>query len=302
MLHALAVLVAALLAVSGCAPSIDKLKPALAADDSGTVWFASGETVISGDLRFPSGAGPFPAVVLMHGCGGVGNAEGGWVDPLRRAGHATFVVDSLTGRGFREVCTNALALPANRRIPDAYAALRILATHPKVDRNRVVLMGFSHGGIVTLRGATVWAREQYAKDGPTFRAFLPFYPYCNTRFPEMDRIAGPVRIHTGELDDWTPARPCEELVARLAASGQDARITVYPGAHHSFDNVGRPVMRLPDVDSGAGCRFVLPTITASPGAEEIRACLTKGATIGWSPEATEQARKNVIGQLAELLR
>ena len=27
-----------------------------------------------------------------------------------------------------------------------------------------------------------------------------------------------------------------------------------------------------------------------------------GATVGWNPEAIEQARKNVLSQLAELLR
>jgi dienelactone hydrolase len=298
-----ALVVALALVLLGCAPSLEKLKPALTAEDFGTVWFASGKTVLSGDLRLPSGAGPFAAVVLMHGCGGMGNAERGWVDPLRGAGYATFVVDSLGGRGLREVCTDATALPANDRIPDAYAALSILATHPRVDRGRVALMGFSHGGIVALRGATAWAREPYAKGGVAFRAFVPFYPYCNTRFPEMDHLSAPVRIHTGELDDWTPAAPCQQLVARLVRRGQDARITVYPGAHHSFDNIGRSLVRLANVDSGAGCFFELPSLAGpQPPADAVRACLTKGATIGWNPEATEQARRDVLAELAELLR
>jgi hypothetical protein len=39
-----------------------------------------------------------------------------------------------------------------------------------------------------------------------------------------------------------------------------------------------------------------------PGAAETAQCLRKGATIGWSREATEQARRNARGQLAELLK
>ena len=81
----------ALAAVAGCAPARSELKPALSAADSGTVWFASEDVVLSADLKLPAGSGPFPAVVLMHGCGGVVNTERGWTEALRPAGYATFV-------------------------------------------------------------------------------------------------------------------------------------------------------------------------------------------------------------------
>lgn len=299
------VLVAALLFLWGCAPSVKDLKPALSTRDSGTVWFSpDGSLVLSGDLRFPSGAGPFAAVILMHGCGGVGNAENGWAPALRKAGHATFVVDSLGGRGFSEVCTNARLLTGTQRIPDAYGALKILATHPRIAPERIVLMGFSHGGIATLRAATAWAKEKYAPPGgPTFRAFFPFYPYCNSVFPEMARVSAPVRIHTGELDDWTPAQPCQALARSLKDAGFDVEITVYKGAHHSFDNVGTPLIYLPRVDNGASCTLRLASVQGPILNEaELATCLTKGATIGWNPAATEEARRNVRAQLADLLK
>ena len=304
---------------AGCAPALKDLKPALSPADSGRLWFASAGSlarsatasgfviadpiVISGDLQFPPGAGPFPAVVLAHGCGGVGNAESGWAPALREWGYATFIVDSLSGRGLREVCTSAAVLTGTQRIPDAYGALRILATHPRIDASRVALMGFSHGGILTMGASTTWAKEAFAPSGrPAFRAFLAFYPYCNTVYPERDRISGPVRIHAGELDDWTPAAPCVRLAQQLKASGQDAVATVYAGAHHSFDNYVA-LLYLPNVDSGADCAFQIPSILGPfPPASEVRKCVRKGATIGRSPEATELARRNVRAQLAELLK
>jgi dienelactone hydrolase len=262
--------------------------------------------VISGDLSFPSGPGPFPAVVLAHGCGGLGNAETAWAPVLRDWGYATFVIDSFSGRGLKEVCTSASTLTGTQRIPDAYGALRILATHPKIDPARVVLMGFSHGGTLTLDASTAWAKETFAPAGrPAFRAFFPFYPFCNIVYPERDRISGPLRIHAGELDDWTPAQPCVRLAQQLKGSGQDATVTVYPGAHHSFDNVGYGSLSLylANVDSGARCEFKIASILGPfPSRSEIGKCVRKGATIGWSPEATEQARRNVRAQLAELLR
>ncbi len=307
-----------LLLLSGCTPTLDGVRSTLSSTDSGTLWFASAGTLgrtpsrllpgppvaLSGDLRLPAGPGPFPAVVLAHGCGGIGNAERGWVAPLNGAGYATFVIDSFTGRGLQEVCTQGRALIPVQRIPDAYGALRLLATHPRIDAAHVALMGFSHGGSLTLNAATRWARETYAAEGrPAFRVFLPFYPGCTARYPELLALSAPLRIHSGELDDWTPMAACRELVAEQRTAGQDAELTTYPGARHSFDNVGRAVTWLGNVDNGSACRSHSATILGPLlNAAELTGCARKGATVGANAAATAQARRNVQGQLAALMR
>lgn len=306
--------------VMGCAPAVKDLRPTLSATDSGTIWFASAGTlvrsaeaarfvpgapvVLSGDLRLPSGPGPSPAVVLAHGCGGTGAHDREWARILHGWGYATFVVDSFHGRGLREVCTSAVTLTGTQRIPDAYGALRILATHPRIDAGRMALMGFSHGGILTLGASTLWAKETYAPAGqPAFRAFFPFYPYCNTVYPERERISAPLRVHTGELDDWTPSAPCAQLVSSLRASGQDATITLYPGAHHAFDNITLGYIHLSNVDNGAGCTLRLASILGPlPSARDVAPCLRKGATIAGNAEGAAGARRNVRSQLGELLK
>lgn len=314
-----AVSILIILCCVACVPALKDVKPSLSAADSGNIWFVSAGSLVrspdgsrlvpgkplalSGDLRFPVGPGPFPAVVLAHGCSGITAGVTAWASALREWGYATFVMDSFRGRGLIEVCTSALTLIGTQRIPDAYGALRALATHPRIDARRVALMGFSHGGILTLGASTVWARETFAPgDRPAFRAFVPFYPYCNTIYPERGRISAPLRIHTGELDDWTPAAPCIQLVEALKAARQDATITVYPGAHHGFDGIGRSYVRLPNVDSGAGCTLRVASILGPiPPSAEMERCLVKGASVGSNPEAREQARRNVRNQLADLL-
>lgn len=257
---------------------------------------------LSGELLFPEGAGPFPAVVLAHGCAGNRFVEPAWGPFLRQAGYATFNIDSLRGRGINEVCTNPGALSPLQRVPDAYGALRLLAAHPKVDARRVALMGFSHGGIVTMLASTTWAKETFAPGGlPSFRAFLPFYPYCNVVFPERNRISAPVRIHTGAADDWTPAKPCAELAAALKSAGQDIGIHVYPDAYHSFDQA-RGHQSLPNVANAADCHPQSPSILGPIDPAAFAGCMKKGANIGGSPSATEQARRNVRAQLDELLK
>ena len=308
--------------LAGCAPALKDLPQRLSATDSGNIWFASAgslartpdksaltdgdQVIISGDLRFPQGTGPFPAVILAHGCGGIQGAEIGWATVLREWGYATFVIDSFLGRNLREVCTNPGTLMNTQRIPDAYGALRILVKHPKIDGQRVALMGFSHGGGLTLGASTWWAREKYAPEGrPAFRAFFPFYPPCNVVYPESERVSAPLRIHIGELDDWTPAAPCKKIVESLIASGQDATITVYPNAHYSFDKMGQSLFYYPSgVKLKEGCTIraasiLGPVLTPQ---DELKNCSGSGATVGYNFEATEQARRNVRMQLGELMK
>jgi dienelactone hydrolase len=257
---------------------------------------------LAGELLFPEGAGPFPAVVLVHGCAGNRFVEPAWGQFLRAAGYATFNVDSLRARDLSEVCTQPAALNPLQRLPDAYGALRFLAANPKIDPKRVALMGFSHGGIVAMYASTAWAKETFAPAGqPSFRAFIPFYPYCNTIFPERDKVSAPVRIHTGAADDWTPAKPCEALVASLKASGQDVAINVYPDAYHSFDQA-RGYQRLPAAVNGADCFAQMPSIVGPVVAASIATCVKRGASVGESPSAAELSRKNVQAQLGELLK
>lgn len=261
---------------------------------------------ISGVLEFPEGKGPFPAVVLAHGCAGNRAVEPAWGPALRSWGYATFVIDSFGPRSIQEVCTNGRTLVPLQRVPDAYGALRLLAAHAQIDPKRIALMGFSHGGALAMLAATAWAKETFVPAGqPGFRAFFPFYPNCNAVFPERERVAAPLRIHTGELDDWTPAKPCAELAAFLKTSGHDVDISIYPGAHHAFDQA-RGKFFLPKVGNGADCFPRLPSILgplprgAVAGAPPP--CVKRGATIAPDAAATLRARTNLRAQLDALMK
>jgi len=290
--------------LAACAPSVQDLKPSLTATDTGTVWFKAGDLVMSGDLEFPPGPGPFPAIVLMHGCSGLPHAAiNGWRPELKAWGYATILVDSFGPRGYRQVCTTA-AVRSVDRVADAYGALRILATHPRVDRSRIALMGFSHGGLTAVVSATGWAQRTYTAPGDTlFRAIFAFYPYCNGRSTEPMTVPRPLRIHAGAIDDWTPAGPCVALVEEARARGFDAAIEVYPNAPHAFDSIGTPVLHYPNYLNGAACSPRVELVLGKViNEEEMKTCVRRGATSGWYPPAMEAARRIVKEQLAELLR
>lgn len=259
--------------------------------------------MLTGELRLPRGAGPFPAVILAHGCMGNGYAEHTWAPQLRDWGFATFVVDSLGGRGLKDVCGDFQKLYAIQRVPDVYGALRSLATEPRIDAGRIALMGFSHGGITTLSAATNWARDAFAPTGqPRFRAFFPVYPYCNAIVPEYEAISAPLRIHAGALDDWTPASPCVSLTAELRRHGFDAGTTVHAGAHHAFDAPFGSVVSLPWVTNLAACfpRY-LSILGPSEQPEPYATCIRQGATAGRNTRSIEAMRQVLKGELVTLL-
>ena len=245
---------------------------------------------IPATLEHPDGLGPFPSVVIMHDCSGLGPASSGapgrWARQLVDRGFAVLMPDSFSTRGHPSgVCVDASpsrddVSPA-RRMHDALAALAYLRTLDLVDGKRVGLMGGSHGGSTTL--ATMATRE-----GAGFAAAIALYPSCapsrRTWGPDASgvyRAAAPLLILIGERDDWTPAPPCVKLVEAARQAGQPVGIKVYPGAHHSFDSDRGVVFRADRINANA------------PGG--------RGATTGGDPRAWEDSIREVLAFFARHL-
>jgi len=176
----------------------------------------------------PEGAGPFPAVVLLHGCGGLGSRYRTIAGQLTANGYIVLAVDSFATRGIRQACDNVMP---DRRA-DALGALVYLSKLPDVAADRIALVGYSQGGIVGLQIATMQPQDIF--DMPPslhFRAAVNFYPLCRLG---ADTFTVPSLILIGSADDWTPAKDCERLVTRQ--NGALVKLIVYPGAAHGFDN------------------------------------------------------------------
>ena len=224
------------------------------------------------DLYRPSGTGPFPAVVALHGCGGMYSTAPArreqlsrrgiaWTEQLLADGYAVLWPDSFNPRGMRSVCLvrrgEPTIPPVTRRL-DALGALAFGTAQPGIDRTRTAIVGWSHGGSTTLaasNGKDPAIEAFYAAPGapPPFKAAVAFYPGCvvSLRAGASWLPAMPLRIDVGELDDWTPPGACVRLGDSARARGATMDVTVYPGAYHGFDGPSGKVFLWKEVTTGA---------------------------------------------------
>jgi dienelactone hydrolase len=210
----------------------------------------------------PEGAGPFPFVVLLHGCGGLYHEAmwktwiTPWAELFRAHGIGTAVVDSFTPRAVDQVCTGNVAAWAVRRADDAYSVRGWLAEQPYVDATRIAVMGMSNGGRTVLAALRTTLKHPHP-----FVAGVALYPGCQTDVGST--FYAPLLVLIGGADIVTPARFCEEMKRAQPESAPALELVIFPRGPHTFD------MRLPD-------RTVL------------------GMRLGYDPEADAGARRQVI--------
>lgn len=198
---------------------------------------------ILGHLFLPAGADKVPAVILIHGSGGVYPALlEYWAKQFNGAGMAAFVIDMFGPRGVGSTQDDQSQVPFSADVADSFAALRLLATHPRIDRQRIAVMGFSRGGTAVLRSAVErLIASQKLPDGLRYAAFIPTYAGgCSNIFrlvvrPGVFSKAPMLFIH-GTADDYTPIQPCQDYADRIRAAGTPVEFVAIEGAHHKFDS------------------------------------------------------------------
>jgi dienelactone hydrolase len=262
-------------------------------------------------LRMPASASvPVPAIVLLHGSDGARSAAAwNWASVFARTGYASLRIDSYTARGFEEIYTNQGGVGEFNNLIDAFEALRLLAGDPRIDRDRIAVMGFSRGGIPALYSAMTRFEQFYAPDGLRFAAHLPFYPPCNFALEdELDVGPEPIRAFHGDADVWNPLAACADYIERLKAAGADASITVYPDAHHSFDHPGSPSYNVvSDAQTSRACfrrEEAGVLINAATGApfSWTDDCVERGPAVQMNPAAMSAAERDVLAVLSIVFR
>ena len=266
--------------------------------------------LLGGELRIPKlGTDRLPAVILVHGSGGVSGYVDDWAQSLNSLGVATFVFDSFTPRGIINTINDQDQLGRLAMIVDAYRALQLLAAHPRVDPKRIALMGFSRGGQAALYASVKRFQRMHGPPGAAYAAYIAFYPPCNTTFLQDDVIAEkPVRIFHGAADNYVPVGPCRAYVERLRKGGADVRLTEFSGAQHAFDwAMLKTPVNIPQAQTTRRCRIeelsqgrLVNAETKQPFTNKDP-CVERGTTIAYDAEAAARARAAVKELVATVL-
>ncbi|WP_286264641.1 dienelactone hydrolase family protein [Thalassotalea atypica] len=200
------------------------------------------EITVSAQYRLPRNIEePMPAVVILHSSGGIDRTGKFYARKLNRAGIATLELDMWAARGLLGGTQNRPS-SVQETIPDAFAALAYLANKPEIDSERIAVLGFSWGGVVSLLSAT----QQYApaNDFPyQFAAHIAHYPVCwaYNFLPgfELNNLTGaPVLIQAAEFDDYDLPDTCENLVDSLSNEDREyVSLNMYKNAYHAWDRL-----------------------------------------------------------------
>lgn len=200
---------------------------------------SAARVVLKADLYKPDGPGRFPAVILMHGCGGWQPAVRYGLQVharhLRDRGFVVLNLDSFGPRhsGGGKLCSSDRDLyqALSYRTSDAFDGLRFLQRQDFVAPDNIFLMGQSNGGSVAIRAAKPAALSKYNGGSAAFRGVVAYYPWCGELGNARGSLSSPLLILAGGKDDWTPARECQGV----KGSGAPLQVAVYPTAAHSFD-------------------------------------------------------------------
>jgi len=191
-----------------------------------------------------NGTERYPAVVFLHGCGGLSEDTVPRAEAATALGYVAVVVDSLTPRGisWQDNC-DGRALQGPERVGDLLIALDYARQLPQVNAAELYIIGYSHGAWTALEALAFNSTlPPGLTDSPGqhldgVQAIVAWYPYCGfaAGFPDGWDKDIPVLMLLAEKDLITDPAPCQELALAQRTAGKAITMITYPGVSHGFD-------------------------------------------------------------------
>lgn len=280
---------------------------------------AKGNPEVPFDLLLPSGDGPFPAMVQVHGSGGpnITLMHNYYGRQLNQMGVAVTVANHFEGRGVKSTVQGQGAVTHLEVMMDSFKILEWLSKHPKIDAKRIGIFGYSKGGTVSFYSAFTEMADWMLPDGPRFGLHVAFYPGCVNNHWNVKTTGAPLLVLLGEADDWANPKACIRLVDRVRERGSPVEMVMYPGARHSWDSAWDPYNDprgenyfnciLDEREDGSIVELHTGIQIAGKGGSEdssararaINGCRTYGIGGGPNREVREQSTKALLDIVAE---
>ena len=267
---------------------------------------------LTASLHMPEAAEPVPCMVILTSSAGVQrHREHFYAQALNEAGVAALIVDSFSGRGVRRTVADQTLVSAAQMEGDAFAALALLRADPRIDPERIGIMGVSKGGGASLNAA-IAVRQRWREGFPhVFDLHVAICPGATAQHRDPTTHGKPIFFMLAARDNYTPALLAVEYAERMRAAGNGRiKVKVYGNAHHGWESVG-PVFDIKDAENWSCCtnfieddgrHFVVAAGRAMSEPEyqawARRHCVTKGARAGGgTPELKQRATTDLLAFL-----
>jgi dienelactone hydrolase len=205
------------------------------------------EVNISSYLSKPNNTKTMPAVILLHGCTGLGrhkykfswNSLRQHAKILNENKYVTLIIDSHGSRkinyekALRKSCSLGNTLGFYERTGDVYGAVKFLQSKDYINKEKIIVFGQSQGAMVVLNSLnSTNYNDQYK-----IAAGIGYYPHC--AYPNIpDSLYAPIILFTGGRDNVTPEKLCINYVNNMKNKGESIfvpKIISYENVHHAFD-------------------------------------------------------------------
>ena len=195
-----------------------------------TVHFPSQGESVRGILYKPAGAGPFPAIVVIHEWWGLTDWVQQQAADLAQQGYVALAVDLYRGQSATdpEMAHELMrGLPQDRGVGYLTAAVAYLKTRKDVQDERIGAVGWCMGGGFAL---------QLAIAEPTLRAVAINYGALDSDPTQLKKIHAQVLGNFGALDRGITSEDVQAFAKEMAALGHPVNVKEYADAGHAFQN------------------------------------------------------------------
>lgn len=218
------------IAILFCLASCCYAVSSVAAVNSQTVSYKSGDETVKGYLVLPEGSGKHPAIIVIHEWWGLNDWVKEQAQHFASEGYVALAVDLYRGQvGTTPDEAHILmrGMPDDRALRDLEAAFTYLTSRPDVQANKIGSIGWCMGGGWSIK---------LAEDQPKLAAFVVNYGPLPTDPAIIAKINAPMLGNFGAEDKGIPPESVHTFEAAMKAAGKNPDLKIYEGAGHAFQN------------------------------------------------------------------
>jgi len=209
------------------------------------VKYTSGKDSVSAYFSLPRGNGPFPAIIVIHEWWGLNDWIRTNADAFANKGYAALAIDLYRGKSTKnsdEAHELMRGLPPDRVTKDLQAAYSFLQNNPKVDKNRIGVIGWCMGGGYALQAATIL---------PKLKAAVMNYGSIFSDPANVKKVGCPLLGIFGETDRGIPVMDVQNFEQVLKDAKKENKIIIYRNVGHAFMNPNNKDGYNPDITERA---------------------------------------------------